>query len=99
MKLNRRNLRSMILNEIKIMQEQESKSNPQMDKLCQQIGAAEDTAGALFEDKGDDLIETIQKILINLKKICDVKKAGKPLSGDPKRALLNLVNAIKPDVD
>ena len=99
MKLNRRNLRSMILNEIKGMQEQANKSNPQMNKLCQQIQAASDTAGIVFEEDGDELIQTIEMILENLKKICDRKKQGGALSGDLTSALLKHVKAIKPDVD
>ncbi len=102
MKLNRRQLRSMLLNEIKSLNElaKVKASNQQsMVALCTQINKAADSAAILFEGDGDELVQTIEMILRNLIKICDAKRDGKTLSGDPKRALLKHVNAIKQDVD
>ena len=97
MQLNRNKLRRMILSELSKVKSAENQQS--LNKLCEQIQTAENTAGILFESDGDQLFQTIEMILQNLKKICEAKKEGKTLSGDPKRALLKHVNAIKQDVD
>ena len=96
MHLSRKELRNVILTEL----EKVSTSNQgDIVELCKQIQKAADTAGMLFEDEGDDMLQTIEMILTNLREICDAKRDGKVLSGDPKTALLKHVNAIAQDVD